>query len=317
MLRTEPHPDRSLRHEALFYEGHPDLIGWGASFVEDAVLQHEPILVASLREVTGAIRDRLRERGGSVEFVDMAGVGRNPARIIPVWQDFMERNADAPRVRGIGEPVWPGRTPAELDECARHEALLNIAFDQQTPSLWLVCPYDLTSLPGAVIDGAKRTHPVSVTGSQRRNSEDYEGERLASEPFDAPLAEPARIAAERDFALEDLHDIRALAEGFARSSSASRERAEAFAMAIGEVASNSIRYGGGSGHLRLWSDDRVVGEISDAGQVLDPLVGRRRPSADAAGGFGLWLANQLCDLVELRTFSDGTAVRLSVDVTPG
>ena len=27
-------------------------------------------------------------------------------------------------------------------------------------------------------------------------------------------------------------------------------------------------------------------------------------------GFGLWLANQLCDLVQIRSFADGSVVRL-------
>jgi hypothetical protein len=28
------------------------------------------------------------------------------------------------------------------------------------------------------------------------------------------------------------------------------------------------------------------------------------------GGYGLWLANQLCDLVQVRSFPTGSAVRL-------
>jgi hypothetical protein len=32
--------------------------------------------------------------------------------------------------------------------------------------------------------------------------------------------------------------------------------------------------------------------------------------ADQTSGFGLWLANQLCDLVQIRSFDGGSAVRL-------
>ncbi len=44
-------------------------------------------------------------------------------------------------MRGIGEPVWAGRSQAELDECYLHESLLNVAFADR-PSFQLLCPYD-------------------------------------------------------------------------------------------------------------------------------------------------------------------------------
>jgi hypothetical protein len=34
--------------------------------------------------------------------------------------------------------------------------------------------------------------------------------------------------------------------------------------------------------------------------------------ADREDGFGLWLVNQLCDLVQIRTFAKGTVVRLQM-----
>src|SRR2546421_585138 len=86
---------------------------------------------------------RTRRRARVVEFADMAKVGRNPARIIPVWRQFVsERAAGGGRIRGIGEPVWAGRGPSELAEAQRHEALLNLAF-AGTPGMWLLCPYDV------------------------------------------------------------------------------------------------------------------------------------------------------------------------------
>jgi hypothetical protein len=62
-------------------------------------------------------------------LADMSAVGANPARIIPEWQDFADRCTEAGRTfRGIGEPIWDGRSAGELVECQRHEALLNFAF---------------------------------------------------------------------------------------------------------------------------------------------------------------------------------------------
>jgi hypothetical protein len=39
---------------------------------------------------------------------------------------------------------------------------------------------------------------------------------------------------------------------------------------------------------------------------------RRRPRDAANGGHGMWLANQLCDLVQVRSSRAGTVVRLLV-----
>ena len=54
----------------------------------------------------------------------------------------------------------------------------------------------------------------------------------------------------------------------------------------------------------------LVVEVRDAGRIADPLVGRQLPSWDAVGGRGLWLANQLCDLVQIRSSDTGTVVRI-------
>ena len=56
----------------------------------------------------------------------------------------------------------------------------------------------------------------------------------------------------------------------------------------------------------------VIGEVEDGGTITDPLAGRRRPAPGSTSGFGLWLAHQVCDLVQVRSTADGTLVRLRV-----
>jgi hypothetical protein len=53
-------------------------------------------------------------------------------------------------------------------------------------------------------------------------------------------------------------------------------------------------------------------EVRDAGRLDAPLAGRLPPTGDS-GGWGLWLANQLCDLVQLRSYPAGGAVRLHME----
>ncbi len=53
----------------------------------------------------------------------------------------------------------------------------------------------------------------------------------------------------------------------------------------------------------------VVVEFTDAGRLADPLLGRLFPPLDSVGGRGLYLVQQLCDLVQVRSSLDGTTVR--------
>ena len=55
-------------------------------------------------------------------------------------------------------------------------------------------------------------------------------------------------------------------------------------------------------------------KLRDSGRIDDPLVGRRRPNSTQVGDRGLWLANQLCDLVQIRSNGAGSLVRLQMSI---
>jgi anti-sigma regulatory factor (Ser/Thr protein kinase) len=93
----------------------------------------------------------------------------------------------------------------------------------------------------------------------------------------------------------------------------SEERSADLELAVHELAANSIRHGGGLGQFALWREGQVlVCEVHDGGRCADPLVGRRTPSLHQSAGRGLWMVNQLCDLVQLRSGDLGTTVRLHI-----
>ena len=140
----------------------------------------------------------------------MVTIGRNPARIIPVWRAFVDEHAESVRgTRGIGEPIWAARTKDELVECERHEALLNLAFSAPPNALQLMCPYDVGSLPWTVIEEARRNHPVVTQEGVSRSSSTYVDLDSIGQPFDAPLPDPVEAPVEMRFDEEHLSELRA------------------------------------------------------------------------------------------------------------
>jgi len=89
------------------------------------------------------------------------------------------------------------------------------------------------------------------------------------------------------------------------------ERTEHLILAATELASNSVRHGGGSGTMRLWHEEgTLLVEICDRGHIEEPLAGRLHPSPAQATSRGLWLVNQLCDLAQIRSAPGRTVVRV-------
>jgi anti-sigma regulatory factor (Ser/Thr protein kinase) len=270
----------------------------------------EPALVVVSARKIGLLRDSLDGDADNVVFADMDDVGLNPARIIPAWRDFVATNSrPGARLRGIGEPIFPERSADELVECQRHEALLNLAFQDAT-GFWLLCPYDAEAMPQHVIDEARRTHPYVMNGDSRVSPSFYGLDAIA-EPFAPPLPAPPAGAPETPFDDDSLDALRALVREHARTAGLAKSREEDLVLAVNELASNSVRHGGGKGTVRIWRDgDAVVCDITDLGRLVDPMVGRVRPQPGQESGYGVWLANQLCDLVQIRPFRDGTTIRI-------
>jgi anti-sigma regulatory factor (Ser/Thr protein kinase) len=303
--------EEPFRHEAFLYAGLDDFAAAMAAFIREGVERREPALVVVGREKLDVLRDTLGAAGDRVLFADMADVGANPARIIPAWRDFVSTYARPGRaLRGVGEPIHPEREPAELVECHRHEALLNLAF-ADTPAFRLVCPYDTEALDPAVIEHARTTHPAVVERGVPRPSGSFEGLESVAAPFADPLPPPPADAERLDVTFDGLPALRRLVQDRGERAGLSPERTVDLVQALQEVAANSLRHGGGRGVLFVWEEpDSVVCEVRDAGRIINPLAGRERPHGEQSGGWGLWLANQLCDLVQVRALDAGGVVRL-------
>jgi anti-sigma regulatory factor (Ser/Thr protein kinase) len=297
-------------HEALFYRGAEGFLAGVLPFVREGLAHGEAVVVAEPRDRLELLRDALGEDAEGVDFLDMAGFGANPARIIAVWAAAVDLHLGSGReLRGVGEPAFHGRREAEFVECQLHELLLNEAFDGG-PAWRLMCPYDEQVLPRSVCRGALRSHPVRSTPGGRRPSSGYAQDGHVA-AFAEPLPRPREGVLTGRFGPGDVPRTRRTVAHWARTCGLSGEQVEALQLAASELATNSLHHGGGGGSVAMWTEPgAAVIEFADTGRLTDPLAGRRVPRLDQVGGRGLYLVNQLCDLVQVRSSDAGTTVRV-------
>jgi anti-sigma regulatory factor (Ser/Thr protein kinase) len=301
---------RGFRHEAFFYSGDDEFLQGTVPYLEEGIGAGETVLVVLPEPRMRLVKEALGAAAEAVEFWAMGNVGRNPARLIPAWRDFLHTCDLSRGVRGLGEPVSPERSAAEVEECELHERLFNLAFAAER-SLTVMCPYDTSGLGDEILAGAERSHPVCASPHGKAVSPRYS----LDSPLEGTLAPPRRPAVTLDFAKADLAMVRHFVAQCARTTGLDSRRNEDLVLAVCEVATNSIQHGGGGGRLDIWDEPgELVCAVRDAGRIGDPLAGRTRPRPDQDRGRGLWIANQLCDLVQIRSGEAGTDVRLRMRI---
>ena len=306
-----------LHHAVLRYDSDAEFRAAVADFAQQGLAAGEPVLVAAPGRRLDELRAALNGSGEAVTFVDASDVGANPARLIPAYRQFIDDHPGG-RLRLTGELMWPGRTAGEVGEVTRHEALLNLAFDAVPVSIQ--CLYDARAVDSAALADIERAHPVVFRSGRQQANADYAGPGL-SEFCDRPLPAPPADCLRRSF--DDVgslpavrHDVSDRASHLGLSSG----RIADLVAAVNELVSNALLHGGGRGVLRLWRDaaaGTVTCDVTGPGHIADQLAGRVFVPASAGGAHGLWLVNQLCDLVELRSRSAETTVRVHLRLDGG
>jgi len=309
-----------VRHQAMIGRDSAECAEAVLTFVEDGLRHGEAVSIG----LSAALGRRLGRVLGSqrlVAYFDMTELGRNPGRIIAAMLDFARthaggapavRDQPGPPLRYVSEPFWAGRSDAERAETARHEALVEPALAGTPAPATVLCVYNSGRLDAEAIDCAERMHPVVIAGGQLRASAEYVGSGVVPPDCDRPLA-PVPPGATRLGYRDDLRAVRETVADCAAEAGLAPGRITDLMLAVSEVAANTLRHTREPGTLHVWrAGDEIICQVTDSGEIGDPLVGRRRPAADSFRHGGLWVVNQVCDLVELRSGPDGTTVRMHV-----
>jgi anti-sigma regulatory factor (Ser/Thr protein kinase) len=299
-----------LRHVALLYAGRGELAIGVAGFVEAAVRAGDPVLVACAGPGLDLLRPRLNGHGGLVTWADMRSIGRNPARLMDTISLFA-RQHHGRAVWCVQELAWPARTAEELREVIRHEALVNLALAELPVNL--LCPYDI-QFGTELVASVEYTHPELTRGGRGWPSSSYTASTIPGE-CDRPLSTPPAGAETLQYR-DDLAGVRDFTASRARRAGLPPRRVDDLVIAVGELAANTLIHTSGPGTLTLWATgSEVICQVNDTGQITDPLAGRlKRDAAAAGGGRGLWVVQQVCELAEIRTSAAGTAIRLHMQL---
>jgi anti-sigma regulatory factor (Ser/Thr protein kinase) len=168
-------------------------------------------------------------------------------------------------------------------------------------------------LDAAVVAEARRSHPFILEDGAHRDGAQLDSDEGMPLRLDGPLPEPGADAVRYPFAGGDLSAVRRVVSAQATDAGLAPPRAAMLVLAVNELVTNSLQHGGGRGELLLWQEGPdVVAEVRDRGHLRDLLVGRSTPDQRQGHGRGVWLVNQICDLVQLRSGPGRTVVRVRI-----
>jgi len=301
-------PATGYSHEALPYHGRSGFVPSCSSVVLDGLAHDERMIVLAAQDKIDDVRDVLGHDADDVTLVPTDRHGRNPGRVTTMLHSF-QAGGDGRHSTGVRETGFGALSTAARAEVAFADYLLNDPSLHSWP-LSVVCLFDDSDSDDDLLRTMQQGH--SIFGDADANplfAPELAATVYAELPEEGPddahrmTVTAGRLSQTRAF-------VRTVGSGFGLRG----DRLDDLVLAANEIVTNSMRYGGGRADVAVWTDEpSVICEVRDRGFVRDPMAGRIAPPPSATSGRGLWLVNQLCDLVQLRSCERGTVVRMFVD----
>jgi anti-sigma regulatory factor (Ser/Thr protein kinase) len=310
---TPPERPDGAWHEAVAYTTPADLAARLAPRIAAAADAGDPVLAVLADDERGALHAVLGNTAGAVRFLEPSAVHARPAFTVASQWARTNRRITEPG----GRALVVGQRLEALPGCGpEYWGRLDVALDVATAELpvTVLCPFPLE----ARLDLVRSTHPHVGTAAGVRAGAGYRPPREAVLDFPPPPPpELGRPAAHRPFDLQTLAELRGTVTTVAGAAGLAPEDVADLVLAVNELASNSIEHGPGAGVLRMWdaSPDSgdVVAEVFDGGHMDVPFPGLTLPPPEGERGRGLWLAAELCDVLQVWSAEGaGTTIRVAM-----
>jgi anti-sigma regulatory factor (Ser/Thr protein kinase) len=296
----------TLAHQAFLYGSPDEFVTAMAPFVRAGLERGDVVFAATKAPNLAALREELGEDADDVQLEDTTEWMVRPYERLQAFKQMIAGLEPGQSVSAMGEPVWVG-TSAVIRQWARYESIVNLALAEAP--MRFICLYDSAALPDDILRYAVQTHPERI---------EPDGDTIPCRHFVPPGEFVAGTPTSRaDDALEvalDLPALRRLLADYGSDLGEPEARVDELVLAASEVATNALRHAGADGsEVGVWSDDdEIVCQVRDSGHwKSDPLAGWVPPPAGSPNGWGLPIARQLCDAVEIvHAEGGGTTVSL-------
>jgi anti-sigma regulatory factor (Ser/Thr protein kinase) len=309
-MKTIPQASSSgpgARHEALLYTSADEFAALTAPFVAEGLDNDESAMVVTSPENLAAFRSELGKSSPLVFLADADDWYRNPAETVGRWLGFVQGQVSKgrSRVRGVGE-ITPLRRGHAVARWMDYESILNTLLAPLPLSVF--CAYNTEVLPESIIDDVRTSHPSVIEAGSASASGSYV-------PPGAIPAEPLALDGRRRLTHQpvDVVDTCTYVEARARRAGLAEWQVQQLISAVGEVAQNAFVHGSAPVFVTAWEEgENFVCQVEDDGAgILDPAAGYRPPT-NGDVGWGLWLARQITESLEVGRGPYGSAVRLAV-----
>jgi anti-sigma regulatory factor (Ser/Thr protein kinase) len=307
----DSHEGPGARHEALLYNSVDEFASLTAPFVAEGLDNGESAVVVSSAENLEAFRVALDEPSPLVFLADGEDWYRNPAETIGRWVGLVEGQVakGRSRVRGVGE-IAPLQRDHAVEQWLDYESILNTLLAPLPLSV--LCAYNTEVLPESIIDDVRTSHPTVIEHGSASASESYQ-------PPGGPPARPLALDGRQRLTHQpvDVADTCAYVEAETRRARLAEWQVQQLLAAVGEVARNAFAHGSTPVFVTAWDEDEsFVCQIEDDGAGIVDLAAGYMPPTNGTDGWGLWLARQLTDSLEVGRGPYGSAVRLTVHRSP-
>jgi transcriptional regulator with XRE-family HTH domain len=164
---------RPLDHRVLPYGSGDEFLATAIPFLTEGIERSECLLAVTTDAQVELLRETLEDRSEHVEFANSADWYGSPTGASNRYREFVKQKFEAGSAwtRIVGEPIWSGRSDAEITAWTRYESLLNLTLASMPATV--LCPYDTTSLPRGIVENANRTHPQVAQGNDTTPSPSY------------------------------------------------------------------------------------------------------------------------------------------------